>query len=537
MLKLSAPVTIVQAEAAGNTPRREISGLAVPWDVIAVVSDGRTVRFAKGALAEDGPAPKLIESHDMTQIRGLVTGRRSTDAGMEFTAKIAATRAGDDALELLKMGAIDSVSIGVNPTKWHYADDGTMVIEAGDWMELSLVAVPAFAAAQITQVAATIPTTVPKEDTPMADATTPVEAASPAETPTTPVEAASPAETPTTPIVFAQPKRPLRLPSPGQYILAMKRGGADFAQLNANIYADIQAAQGDVLVSDAAGVIPTPIVAPVYDNINPLRPIVSALGARSMPDAGATFIRPYVKVHSAVGAQSTELTNLTNANFEVDDIVVTKKTFGGRLYLSEQVIDWSAPSMLDQAIVDMAGQYALATEKEVVDTMAAAVTNSQEVIITSSTDEEEFIRDMYTAAASMGGTGNYLPNALVVSPARWAVLGGLTDSTGRAVFPQVAPMNAIGTSPGVVAYNGNPLGLQLVVSNQIGSQAIGDQTATSYYWLINTRGIEVYESYKGFIRDENVSQLGVNISVRGYFASVVVDVNMIRILGPNATFA
>jgi HK97 family phage prohead protease len=530
MLKLTAPVTLT-AEAGEAAPQRTISGVAVPWNVDAVVSDGTAVRFAADSLPTDGPAPKLIESHDLTQIRGLVVDRRSTETGMEFTAKIAATRAGDDALELLKMGAIDSVSVGVNPTKWSYAEDGVMVIEAGDWMELSLVAVPAFAGAQITQVAATIPNTVPKEDTPMADATPTVEAAAPAEIPTTPI--------------YAQAKKLLRLPSPGEYIFAMKRGGADFAQLNANIAADIQAAQGDVLVSDAAGVVPVPIVRPVYDNINPLRPIVSALGARSMPDAGATFIRPYVKVHSAVGQQSTELTNLTNADFEVDDIVVTKKTFGGRLYLSEQVIDWSAPSMLDQAIVDMAGQYALATEKEVVDTMVAAITNTQEVVISDFTDEVEFITDLYTAAASMASTGNYLPNALVVGTTRWASLGALVDGQGRPVFPQASPMNSVGTLSGVVGWNGNPLGLQLVVSNQVGTQQVGAasgggytaKTASEYYWLINTRGIECYESYKGFLRDENVSQLGVNISVRGYFAAVVVDVNMIRILGPNATFS
>jgi hypothetical protein len=94
-----------------------------------------------------------------------------------------------------------------------------------------------------------------------------------------------------------------------------------------------------------------------------------------MPDAGATFIRPFVKVRSAVGQQSSELAALSTADFEVDDIVVTKKTFGGKLVLSEQVIDWSSPSMLDQAITDMAGQYALATEKEVIDTMSAAITN------------------------------------------------------------------------------------------------------------------------------------------------------------------
>jgi len=521
MLKFNTTVEVQAAE--GDSPTRTISGLAVPWDVAAVESGGTAVKFARGSLPTDGPAPKLIEGHDAGQIRGLVIDRVDTEAGMQFTARIAATRAGDDALELLKMGAIDSVSVGVNPTKWTYDADGVMVIEAGDWMELSLVAFPAFEAAQITKVAAQIPQTVPKEDTPMAEEATTV-------------EAAAPAETPTTPIVFAQPKRALKLPSPGEYIYAMKRGGHDFAQLNDNI-AKIAAAQGDVLVADAAGVVPVPIVAPVYDDINPLRPIVNALGARSMPDAGATFIRPYVKVHSAVGEQSTELSNLTNADFEVDDIVVTKKTFGGRLYLSEQVIDWSAPSMLDQAIIDMAGQYALATEKYVVDQMAAAVTNSQELILSSYTDDEEFITELYLGASSMASTGNYLPNALVVAPGIWAKLGALVDSQGRPVFPQVSPMSGIGNLPaGVTAWNGNPLGLQLVVSNQIGTQAIGNKDANEYYWLINTRGIECYESYKGFIRDDNPSQLGVNIAVRGYFAAHVVDVNMIRIIGPDATF-
>ncbi len=525
MLKLTAPVTLhfERNEVGEAAPQRTISGIAVPWNVDAVVSDGTAVRFARGSLPTDGPAPKLIESHDMSQIRGLVVDRVDSETGMQFTAKIAATRAGDDALELLKMGAIDSVSVGVNPTKWHYDAEGTMVIEAGDWMELSLVAVPAFNGAQITQVAATVPT-VPKEDTPSMEASIPVEAAAPAEIPTTPI--------------YAQARKPLRLPTPGEYIFAMKRGGHDWHQLNENIAAAVQAATGDVLVSDGAGVLPTPIVAPVFDDINPLRPVVSALGPRSMPDAGATFIRPYVKVHSAAGQQSTELTALSTANFEIDDLVVSKVTIGGKLVLSEQIVDWSAPSMLDQAINDMAGQYALATEKYTIDTLAAAVTNTQEVILSSYTDEAEFIADLYTAAASIAATGNYLPNVLVMAPAMWAKLGSLVDSSGRPVFPQAAPLSGIGTLPGgVTSYNGNPLGLNIIVSNQIGSQAVGNQTADEYYWLMNTRGLEVYESYKGFLRDDSPATLGITIAVRGYFAAKVIDVNMIRFIGPDATFA
>lgn len=515
MLKLSAPVSIVQAEAADDEdkPRREIMGIAVPWNVDATVMDGTRVRFAKGALSEDGPAPKLIESHDMGQIRGLVTSRRSTDDGMEFTAKVANTRAGDDVLELLKMGAIDSVSVGVNPTKWSY-DGDTMVIEAGDWMELSLVAVPAFAAAQITQVAATTPT-VPKEDTPMADATPTVEA-----------------ETSiiTTPTLYAQARRPFRMPSPAEYIAAMTRGGHDFAQMNANI----RAAAGDELTTDIPGLLPTPVVSPIYDDINPLRPVVSALGPRAMPGAGKVFIRPKITTHVEVGNQATELTGLATRTMVVDDIQVTKGTFGGTVLLSEQTIDFSDPSMLTAVLTDLAGQYALATEKDAVDTMVAAIdSNNREV--TDLTDPVEVIQDIYGVAALIAGVGNYLPTHLIVSPKTWAKLGSLVDNQDRPIFPQTAPINGVGTLPGGAgSYNGNPLGLQLIVSNQISDQAIqgSAQDADDYLFLANARFMEVYEQQKGAISVEVPSTLGRQISFRGYFASVVMDAKLCWALGP-----
>ena len=536
MIRLTATQVTVDA-ATSDQPTRTITGLAVPWNVTAAVSSGQQVRFNNGSLPTSGRSPMLINGHDLSSIDnivGVVTERVPTDDGMMFSAKIANTRAGDDALELLKLGALDAVSVGVEPTAWSF-DDGVMVIDAADWVELSLVPVPAFTAARVTNVAASTPE---PDETPEPE---PLEEPEVTES-TVAASTDTPAVIPTAPI-WATAVKPPRLPSPGEYISMLRRGGSEWAQFNANLAATVQAATGDVLVSDAAGVVPVPIVAPVYNDVNPLRPIVNALGPRSMPDAGATFIRPYVKVHSSAAAQSTELTALSTADFEVDDIVVTKKTFGGKLILSEQVIDWSAPSMLDQAIADMAGQYALATEKYVVDQMADAITNTQEVVITSFTDEEELIRDLYLAAASIASNTNYLPNALVVGTTRWASLGGLTDSTGRPVFPQVGPMNAPGTLSGVSTFNGNPLGLQLVVSNQVGTQVIGDasgggytaKTANEYYWLLNTRGVEVYESYKGFIRDESVGTLGVTIAVRGYFAAHVVDVNMIRVLGPDAT--
>jgi len=350
---------------------------------------------------------------------------------------------------------------------------------------------------------------------------------------TTPEPIAASAEQPTAPI-YASPRNVMKgLPSVGEYLLAMREGGHRFHQINDNI----RAATGDVVVSDAAGLVPTPIVTPVYDDIQPLRPIVSALGPRSMPAAGSTFLRPKIANHSSVAAQANELANAATADFDLSNVTVTKKTFAGSLLLSEQVIDWSTPSMLDAAVNDLAIKYALATEDYVVDQLAAGITNSQEVEITDITDPEEVVQDLFTAAAAIAAVGNYFPDVMVVSPAKWAALGGLVDSSKRPVFPTINPQNAGGTMPaGVTGPSGNPLGLNLIVSNQVGTQAVGNKTATEYLWLMNSRGLECYESYKGFIRQEEAQNLSVRVTVRGYFAAEIIDVNMIRILGPDATF-
>jgi HK97 family phage prohead protease len=75
---------------------------------------------------------------------GVVTERVDTEQGMMFSAKISATALGNDALVMASDGTIDQVSVGVNPTKFSYDEAGTMIIEAADWTELSLVPIGAF---------------------------------------------------------------------------------------------------------------------------------------------------------------------------------------------------------------------------------------------------------------------------------------------------------------------------------------------------------------------------------------------------------
>jgi hypothetical protein len=322
------------------------------------------------------------------------------------------------------------------------------------------------------------------------------------------------------------PTRQFRLPSPGEYIAAMTVGGSEFAQLNANI----SAAAGDIIVSDS--VVPEPIVQPLYDDINPLRPLVSALGPRSMPNLGKVFIRPRIAQHVEVSQQQTELTGLATRTLEIEEVQVTKGTFGGTVLLSEQVIDWSDPSMLTAVLQDLAGQYALATEYSAVSTMAANIdSNNREV--TDLTDAEEVVADLYAVAAAIASVGNYLPTHLIVSPKSWAKLGSLVDQQGRPVFPQTAPINGIGTLPGgVTQWNGNPLGLQLVVSNQVKDQSVQGADAEDYLFLANARFMEVFENQKGSVSVEVPSTLGRQLSFRGYFASAIMQENACWALGP-----
>ena len=128
MLLMIADAVTLDAAAGEDSPRT-ISGIAVPYNVEATVLGGTRVRILQGALPTEGPAPRLLEDHDTGRVVGKVVAREDTDDGMLFTAEIARTRAGDDLVELLKMGALDSVSVGIEATDSEY-DDGTLVVKA-----------------------------------------------------------------------------------------------------------------------------------------------------------------------------------------------------------------------------------------------------------------------------------------------------------------------------------------------------------------------------------------------------------------------
>jgi HK97 family phage prohead protease len=512
--------------AKGDAPRRTISGTAVPYNVPATVSDGTAVIFRPGSLPVEGKAPRLFMYHDASMPVGVVTERVDTEQGMMFSAKISATALGNDALVMASDGTIDQVSVGVNPTKFSYDEAGIMIIEAADWMELSLVPIGAFGdGANIVSVAASIhqepeevvlnEEVVPEQEIePMSEATVPA------------VEATIP----TAPI-FAQAKKEFILPNAGEFMAAYHIGGDTFKNMNAAVAeytaskrTALQAAAGDVLTTDTPGLLPVPVLGPLVQDLNFLRPVVEAVGARAYPDNGQskTFIRPTITTHTSVASQS-ELSSASATTMVIASNSVSKTTLAGQVTLSVQDIDFTSPAAMQLILNDLMGEYMIASDNLAADNLLTAATSSGVWDGTVA----DLLKSVYDAASDISSNRNWLPTHMFVSVDVWAQLGQLADSTGRQIFPLIANglagYNAAGAQ-NATSWNGNPLGLQLVVDSNFAAKTmiitrVGQGQGDAY---------EFYESIRGLMSVEQPSVLGRNMSFHGYVSTFAAIGGMIR---------
>lgn len=491
-------------------PKRSITGLAVPWNTEATVMGGQKVIFLPGSLPENGPTPKLLEEHSGLPV-GIVSERVSTDQGMMFTAKLAETTRGNDAMALLKMGAIDSVSVGANPTKFKFDKNGTMVVSSADFIELSLVTAGAFSDAKVYDVIAGLQRTQEGVWVETPDKEEPTPATPPTEEKEQPMSEAIEAqpEVVQTPI-FATAKREFKLPSPAEYISSYLKGGHEFAQMHDNI----RAAAPDVITTDTPGILPTPILSPVYNNFRGLRPVVDAIGAKAMPGGGKVFIRPEVTTHTSMAAQSAENAALQSGTFVVFNNQVTKNTYGGYVTISEQDLDWTDPNVLSLVLDDMGRIYANQTDDVAADALVAGATTTAVLSDANLLLADKVVAFVYDAAATILSASNgNLPTHLFVASDVFASLGKLSDSSLRPLFPQVGPMNAYGSmSPGSV--ESVAFGLRVVVDRNFAAKTmiVGDAS-----------GFEIFEQQKGAISIDNPSTLSRTIAFRGYFATLMID--------------
>jgi HK97 family phage prohead protease len=145
---------------------RTVVGIAVPFDSPTEINDweGRYAEtFKRGAfartIAERGGRVKFLAQHNR---QGMPLGRavllREDAAGLYGEFRVSKTEAGDEALELIRDGSLDGLSVGFRMVRDQWSRDRTerTVLEVA-LHEVSAVSFPAYDGAVIAGVRTSIP--------------------------------------------------------------------------------------------------------------------------------------------------------------------------------------------------------------------------------------------------------------------------------------------------------------------------------------------------------------------------------------------
>jgi hypothetical protein len=430
---------------------------------------------------------------------------------MLLAMKISATDLGNEALVLAADGVME-LSVGVNPTEFSFDKEGNMTVLAADWLEISLVPTAAFEGSTITKVSAEAQQVEEPKEEPKMEIT-------PAVVEETVV--------PTAPI-FATAKREPRLPNAFEFMAAIHKGGIEAANAN-KVWEDyrayhkspIEAAAGDVTSTNVGGIVPLPLLGPVFADINYISPLLTAVGTRAMPGGGtgATFIRPTWTTHPTVAEQAAQFDAVSATTSVIAANTVTKKSFAGATTLSYQTVDFTDPAAMAVIMQDLAGQYLRAIDNFACDNLVTAASSDGVWDLTVA----DLLKSIYDCAVTTVAATNFLPTHIAVDPTTWGLMMQLTDDQKRPIFGYTGgglnAFNAIGNG-GINAFqNANPLGLQIVVDNNFAAKTMV---------IFNSNAYEIYRQDRGLLSVENPSTISRTMSMFGYAATFAANSSMIR---------
>jgi hypothetical protein len=348
-------------------------------------------------------------------------------------------------------------------------------------------------------------------------------------------EAVEAAAIPTAPIP-AQAKRTFAMPSAAEYLAAMNIGGDTFRRVNEafveasrNKQTALQAAagvDGNTNTENTPGLLNQMVLGPVFEDLNYIRPVVAAVGARAMPDGGTqkTFIRPTWTTHTSAAAQATELGAVSQTSPQIASNVISKQTVSGGVTFSVQDVDFTSPASMEIILRDLVGQYMLKTDDIAADAITSGATVSGAQWDVTPGDPTTLITAIYGAAVNILSATNFLPDTIFVSTNVWELLGRQLDANKQLVFPYVGAaglmgMNAMGSGNVTQMNTFNPLGLNLVVDRNFAANTMVVARASA---------IEYYEQVKGIMTREVPLNLGKEFSYYGYAATFIADSTQVQ---------
>lgn len=142
----------VNLDVKANTEDRTISGYGSVFGNV----DGSGDIVASGAFQKSlssGRRVKMLWQHNPNEVVGVWTSVTEDANGLRVEGKLADTPRGNELYALMKMGAIDGLSIGYRTVSFEWKQDNRVIREA-DVLEVSLVTFPMNEEAKIDAVKA-----------------------------------------------------------------------------------------------------------------------------------------------------------------------------------------------------------------------------------------------------------------------------------------------------------------------------------------------------------------------------------------------
>jgi HK97 family phage prohead protease len=150
-------LTFTPSELRVTPEGRTVVGIAVPYGEPGIGPKGPEV-VRPGAftrtlehLAGSGRHLKAFRHHDHANPVGTIDTLTDSPDGLRIEVRMADTTAGEEALREVRAGMLDSFSIGFNAKRETFAGGLRNLLELA-LLEVSLVAMPAYAGARVTEV-------------------------------------------------------------------------------------------------------------------------------------------------------------------------------------------------------------------------------------------------------------------------------------------------------------------------------------------------------------------------------------------------
>jgi|APGre2960657404_1045060.scaffolds.fasta_scaffold00569_10 HK97 family phage prohead protease len=494
---------------ASDTEKREVSGVAVPYNETIDIGGGWSERFEKGAVDTDADV-KLFRDHK--EIIGVVNELREEEDGLWITAKISDTALGNETMELVKDGAIRSFSVGFIPVK-DEKKDKTIIRKKVDLKEVSLVAFPAYEAAAVLAVREEVKEEIMTENT-------------------TPDYDAAIAEVRNHAEALERRLDVLSTSAPATPSVPTFRSFGDWAKGVASqkedaitLYRAFENAESGSVLADS--ILKNAWVSDTIRILNAGRPTFTTFSSAALPADGMTIEYPLLDTDTSdIAEQAAEADELAFGKITLTSATAPVKTYGGYTDMSRQVIERSSINYVDAAFRAMVAKYASVTNGVMRAKLIAEAANFNTASV-AAWSADAMLEALADSAVKVNDDTGLPLQFILASSDVFKSLAKLVDGADRPILSNTgATVNTFG-SINPVGLTANILGLPVVVDPSLaaGSMYVG-----------NSAAVTSYESAGAPFRlnDEDITNLTNKFSVYGYLAVACQDPKaLVKVANPN----